>query len=152
MGTNIWPDSKKYVGEWKDNMMNGQGTYFYTNEEKYIGEFKNNNAVGGWYYWSDGSSKRAYTDEHGNWKFQNEDDSGAEESDNLKTKDTEINNITPDMQFVQQRLGEPHSIEKDSTTERWYYDSSYIEFKEGIFFRCYEPHGNGVLHKKLNLK
>jgi curved DNA-binding protein CbpA len=151
-GTNTWTDGEKYVGEWNDNMMNGQGTYFYTKDEKYIGEFKNSNAVGGWYYWSDGSKKWAYTDTQGNLKFQNEDDSGAEKSDNLKSKDTEINNITPDMQFVQQRLGEPHSIEKDSTTERWNYGSSYVEFKEGIYFRCYEPHGKGDLYKKLNIK
>jgi hypothetical protein len=151
-GTQKWFDGGKYVGEWKADLMHGQGTYILSKDEKYVGKFEDNKATGGWYYWVDGNRNWAYTDAQGNWKFQDEGDSEVGKSDNLKSKDTEINNITPDMQFVQQRLGEPHSIENDSTTERWYYNSSYIEFKEGIFFRCYEPHGNGVLHKKLNHK
>ena len=33
---------KKYVGEYKDGLPNGQGTYTLPNGEKYIGEFKDN--------------------------------------------------------------------------------------------------------------
>ena len=40
VGTYIWPDGEKYVGEWKDTKMHGQGTYTFTDGEKYVGEFK----------------------------------------------------------------------------------------------------------------
>jgi hypothetical protein len=30
-GTSIWPDGNKYVGEWTNNKMHGQGTYTYAN-------------------------------------------------------------------------------------------------------------------------
>ena len=46
-GTFIWSSGDKYVGEFKDSLYNGQGTYTYTNAapgyangEKYVGEFK----------------------------------------------------------------------------------------------------------------
>lgn len=32
----------KYVGEWKNGIMEGQGTLTYANGDKYVGEFKNN--------------------------------------------------------------------------------------------------------------
>ena len=32
----------KYVGEFKDGMAHGQGTYTYANGDKYVGEFKDN--------------------------------------------------------------------------------------------------------------
>jgi CHAT domain-containing protein len=51
---------------------------------------------------------------------------------------------------VLQRLGKPDTISKWSTTERWSYGTSYVEFENGIFTRCYEPHGKGDLRKKLN--
>jgi|TARA_Y100000031_G_scaffold147498_1_gene182622 hypothetical protein len=51
---------------------------------------------------------------------------------------------------VLQKLGKPDSISKWSTTERWSYGSSYVEFENGIFVRCYEPHGKDDLKKKLN--
>tara|TARA_B100000315_G_C14483519_1_gene544068 strand:- start:136 stop:1089 length:954 start_codon:yes stop_codon:yes gene_type:complete len=179
-GTNTWPDGEKYVGEFKDNMKNGQGTNTWPDGEKYVGEFKDNKVVGGWYYWTDGSRKWVYADSQGNWKFQDEADSerkvdNKSESDNLDPKEKEINNtvspaqahvdnlnaksqdkntdqITPDMHFVLQKLGEPSSKERDPNVERWNYGTSYVEFKEGVFFRCYEPHGKGDLHGKLNLK
>ena len=39
-GTFIFPDGRKYVGEWKDNMLHGQGTFTYPDGGKYVGEFK----------------------------------------------------------------------------------------------------------------
>ena len=50
---------------------------------------------------------------------------------------------------VLQRLGKPDTISKWSTTERWSYGTSYVEFENGIFTRCYEPHGRDDLKRKL---
>ena len=36
----IFPDGKKYMGEFKDGIKNGQGTFTLPNGEKYVGEFK----------------------------------------------------------------------------------------------------------------
>jgi hypothetical protein len=35
-----WPSGDKYIGEYKDGKMHGQGTYTYANGDKYVGEFK----------------------------------------------------------------------------------------------------------------
>ena len=47
-------------------------------------------------------------------------------------------------------LGKPDSIDKWSVMERWIYGTSYVEFENGIFVRCYEPYGKDILKKKLN--
>ena len=39
-GMYVWDDGNKYVGEWKDDKRDGQGTYTYANGDKYVGEFK----------------------------------------------------------------------------------------------------------------
>ena len=45
-GTLTYADGGKYVGEFKDDLVNGQGTntvkapYTYANGDKYVGEFK----------------------------------------------------------------------------------------------------------------
>ena len=39
MQQGIWSCSCKYVGEWKDDKTNGQGTYTNSNGDKYVGEF-----------------------------------------------------------------------------------------------------------------
>ena len=169
-----------YVGGWKDDKQHGQGTITWLDGGKFVGKFKDNNVVDGWYYLADGSRKWVYTDAQGNWKYKDEADrkikvDNKSESDNLDPEEKEINNtvsptqedvgnlntmsqdkntdqITPDMHFVLQKLGEPSSKERDPNVERWNYGTSYVEFKEGVFFRCYEPHGMGDLHRKLNLK
>lgn len=51
---------------------------------------------------------------------------------------------------VLQKLGKPDSTHKWSATERWSYGTSYVEFDNGIFVRCYEPDGENALRKKLN--
>ena len=45
-GTYTWDDGDKYVGEWKDNKKNGQGTLFHSSGNKYVGEFKDNQRNG----------------------------------------------------------------------------------------------------------
>jgi hypothetical protein len=53
----------QYAGEWKDGMMNGQGTFTWTNGEKYVGEWKDNKKHGqGTHISSDG------TKHVGEWK------------------------------------------------------------------------------------
>ena len=54
-GTYTFPDGGKYVGEYKDGLPNGQGTETYPNGNKYVGEFKDGKYHGqGTYTWSDG--------------------------------------------------------------------------------------------------
>ena len=45
-GTETYSNGDKYVGEYKNNKMHGQGTYTYADGEKYVGEFKNDKYVG----------------------------------------------------------------------------------------------------------
>jgi len=40
------PDGSKYVGQWKDSKMNGQGTFIAPDGRKYIGEFKDGKFIG----------------------------------------------------------------------------------------------------------
>ena len=58
VGTYTFPDGAKYVGEWKDNKPNGQGTFTdsdsnqsmktftYPDGAKYVGEYKDNKRNG----------------------------------------------------------------------------------------------------------
>ena len=46
---------KKYVGEWKNDKFNGQGTYFFNDGAKYVGEFKDGLSHGqGTQIWNNG--------------------------------------------------------------------------------------------------
>ena len=36
----IYASGNKYVGEWKDGIMHGHGTFTYSNGDKYVGEWK----------------------------------------------------------------------------------------------------------------
>jgi len=46
-GTHSWPDGKKYVGEFKDGKMNGQGTKYRSDGSvEYKGQWLNNQPVG----------------------------------------------------------------------------------------------------------
>ena len=40
-GTYIWKDGSKYTGNWLDNNQDGQGIYIYPDGRKEVGEFKN---------------------------------------------------------------------------------------------------------------
>jgi hypothetical protein len=40
-----FPEGGKYVGQWKDGQMNGQGTMTHPDGSKYVGQFKNNEFI-----------------------------------------------------------------------------------------------------------
>ena len=55
-GTYTYADGSKYVGEFKDDKLHGQGTYTYADGKKYVGEFKDDKLHGqGTYTYADGS-------------------------------------------------------------------------------------------------
>ena len=55
-GTYTWADGRKYVGEFKDGKVNGQGTLIMADGRKYVGEFKDSNFNGqGTFIMADGS-------------------------------------------------------------------------------------------------
>ena len=63
-GTYTAANGNKYVGEYKDGKRNGQGTYTYANGNKYVGEFKDHNFNGqGIKYLANGK-----VDKSGIWK------------------------------------------------------------------------------------
>ena len=50
-----------YVGEWRDDKRNGQGTFTWADGEKYVGEFKNGKSYGqGTYTYANGVEERGY--------------------------------------------------------------------------------------------
>tara|TARA_Y100001935_G_scaffold247757_1_gene244065 strand:+ start:520 stop:924 length:405 start_codon:yes stop_codon:yes gene_type:complete len=54
-------DGSKYIGEWKDDEMHGQGTYTYANGDKYLGGWKDNKFHGqGIFTWANGNNERGY--------------------------------------------------------------------------------------------
>jgi len=44
--TVTYPDGSKYVGEWKDDLMNGQGTYTFANGTQQTGIWENGIYIG----------------------------------------------------------------------------------------------------------
>ncbi|MEN9341970.1 MAG: hypothetical protein RIQ54_226, partial [Candidatus Parcubacteria bacterium] len=59
-GTYTWPDGSKYAGEYKDNIKDGQGTYTWPDGSKYAGEWKDDDVHGrGIQYSSNGSVFRS---------------------------------------------------------------------------------------------
>ena len=62
-GTETFPTGSKYVGEWKDGVRNGQGTYtqygslLYPDGRKYVGEYKNGKEWNGTYYNNNGKKE-----------------------------------------------------------------------------------------------
>ena len=60
-GTAIFPETEKYVGEWKDNKRHGQGTYTYADGDKYAGEYKDDKRHGqGTYTYVNGTKDSGY--------------------------------------------------------------------------------------------
>ena len=60
------PDGFKYVGEWKNGLRHGQGTYTWSDGDKYVGEWKDGIEWSGTYYNADGSIRGKFID--GKWK------------------------------------------------------------------------------------
>ncbi len=85
-----------------------------------------------------------------------DEDKGAASSalnnpNNFKLKEVDrpvVNVITKDGVF--EKLGQPDSVEQWSVSEIWHYGDSYVEFKNGILIRCYEPRGEGIIKTKLD--
>ena len=55
-GKSIWEDGNYYIGQWKNGLRNGKGTYYYSNGNiRYEGDYVNNKREGyGKYIWEDG--------------------------------------------------------------------------------------------------
>ncbi len=54
-GANLFDNGDFYIGEFKNDALNGQGEYYCANGDYYIGEFKNGVPDGqGEYYWAEG--------------------------------------------------------------------------------------------------
>ena len=62
----IFPDGTTYVGEYKDDKRNGQGTYTSASGAKYVGEFKDGkqNGQGTYTYGSGPNSGDIYVGTH----------------------------------------------------------------------------------------
>ena len=45
-GTKTFPDGRKYVGEWREGELSGNGTYWWPSGSKYVGEFQNSKRSG----------------------------------------------------------------------------------------------------------
>ena len=54
-GTYTWSDGRKYEGEFKDGYRNGQGTYTLPNGSKYVGEWRENKSWNGTEYDKNGN-------------------------------------------------------------------------------------------------
>ena len=51
-----YPSGNKYLGQWKDDKKNGQGTLTYASGDRYVGQFKDDKINGqGTYTWGDGT-------------------------------------------------------------------------------------------------
>ena len=51
-GTFIWPDGRKYIGDWKANKMDGEGIFSWPNGCRYEGHYSQDKRNGeGTYYW-----------------------------------------------------------------------------------------------------
>ena len=60
-GTWTHPDGDKYEGEFKDGLSHGQGTYTYADGKKYVGEFKDNKPWNGTGYDKYGNVKATFS-------------------------------------------------------------------------------------------
>ena len=72
----MWQDGSKYVGSWKDGMMNDQGEYFFPDGKHYKGSFKDDMRHGfGTYTLPNGSKYAGLWEDgkqHGKGKFTNQ--------------------------------------------------------------------------------
>ncbi|MBL6811325.1 MAG: hypothetical protein ISQ63_00410 [SAR86 cluster bacterium] len=56
-GTYYWPDNRIYIGDFKEGKSDGKGTMTWPNGDEYVGDFKEDKRTGkGTFTWSDGSN------------------------------------------------------------------------------------------------
>ena len=58
-----WFDDSKYIGEWKQDKIEGKGKFIHPNGDYYDGEWQNSKANGKGIYYDNNGSKY-----NGNWK------------------------------------------------------------------------------------
>ena len=46
LGTQVWPNGSKYVGNWRNNKANGKGEFIHYNNDTYQGDFEDDRANG----------------------------------------------------------------------------------------------------------
>jgi hypothetical protein len=57
MGIFIWPDKKKYIGQYKNDKKCGYGIFIWPDNRKYEGEWKNGKQHGYGFFYSKGARK-----------------------------------------------------------------------------------------------
>ena len=57
MGVFIWPDKKKYIGQYKNDKKSGLGIFIWPDNKKYEGEWKNGKQHGFGIFYSKGTKK-----------------------------------------------------------------------------------------------
>jgi len=62
-----YDDGSKYIGYIHDGKRHGQGTYIWPDGRKYVGEWRENRAIGGWFYKASGQKVWIYQDAEGKW-------------------------------------------------------------------------------------
>ena len=73
IGTAMWPDGEKYVGDWKDGKNNGKGTFTWPDGQKYVGDWKDGKQNGkGTFTWPSGQK---YV---GDWKDDKRNGKGVQ--------------------------------------------------------------------------
>jgi clan AA aspartic protease (TIGR02281 family) len=84
-----WPDGAKYIGEWRKDDLNGQGTYTFADGRKYVGGFRDGQYSGkGTFWYSDkakyvGDFKKGKENGKGAYTFANGDKYIGEFADGL---------------------------------------------------------------------
>lgn len=56
----VWPDQTRYEGQFKNGLIEGQGTKIFANGDRYVGTFKNDqmNGTGVWYSMADQTKRQ----------------------------------------------------------------------------------------------
>jgi tetratricopeptide (TPR) repeat protein len=62
-----YDNGSKYIGYILDGKRHGQGTYIWPDGRKYVGEWRENRAIGGWFYRTNGQKVWVYQDAEGKW-------------------------------------------------------------------------------------
>ena len=137
LGTWEWDNGTKYIGEWKNNKKDGQGTITYDDGDKYVGEFKDEtyNGQGTYYYLADnefkgdkyvGEFKDGKFDGQGTYTYADGDKYVGEFSDNKRSGQGTYT-------FVSGRKGEGEWKDGKPNGYFIYYNADGSIDREGIF-------------------